>query len=160
MCERHGRKDGFFLVGYDPSAGGGPWRLIGGREPAADDEIVVDSTTARQHGIAIGDQARPLHRGAPAGGGAGRPAGGGAALMAWRPQFRVDIEPAAVGVVLAASLLMALLAALIPARAVARLAPAEGFRGGTGRGFWPGAPWPAPGSGCSSRSGASRWPSR
>jgi len=53
----------------------------------------------------------------------------GAALMAWRPQFRVDIEPAAVGVVLAASLLMALLAALIPARAVARLAPAEVFRG-------------------------------
>ena len=49
--------------------------------------------------------------------------------MAWRPQFRVDIEPAAVGVVLVASLAMAVLAALIPAREVARLEPAEVFRG-------------------------------
>ena len=55
--------------------------------------------------------------------------GAGAALMAWRPQFPVDIEPAAVGVVLIASLVMAVLAALIPARAVARLEPAEVFRG-------------------------------
>ncbi len=53
----------------------------------------------------------------------------GAALMAWRPQFRVDIEPAADGVVLVASLAMAILAAPIPARAVARLEPAEVFRG-------------------------------
>ena len=52
----------------------------------------------------------------------------GAALMTWRPQFLVDIEPAAIGVVLASSLLMALLAALIPARSVARLEPAEVFR--------------------------------
>jgi len=269
IFERHGRKDGFFLIGYEPSAGGGPWRLIEGREPAADDEIVVDSTTARQHGIAIGDQARLLDRDATVVGlsdettfwagsiafarittlesllrapglrsfllvtpepgtspealrdrldvpgvevllkteviendrklmarvydapiglmvgiaffvgvlvvglviytatierrreygavkaigarnrtlyrivttqaliaaaagavvGVGLAYAAGAALMAWRPQFRVDIEPAAVGVVLAASLLMALLAALIPARAVARLAPAEVFRG-------------------------------
>ena len=55
--------------------------------------------------------------------------GAGAALMAWRPQFPVDIEPVAVGVVLIASLVMAVLAALIPARAVARLEPAEVFRG-------------------------------
>ena len=55
--------------------------------------------------------------------------GGGAALMALRPQFLVAIEPGAVGVVLAASLVMALLAALIPARTVARLEPAEVFRG-------------------------------
>ena len=53
----------------------------------------------------------------------------GAALMAWRPRFLVDIEPATIGIVLASSLLMALLAALIPARAVARLEPAEVFRG-------------------------------
>lgn len=49
--------------------------------------------------------------------------------MTWRPRFLVDIEPAAIGVVLASSLLMALLAALIPARSVARLEPAEVFRG-------------------------------
>jgi len=49
--------------------------------------------------------------------------------MSWRPQFLVAIEPAAVAVVLVSSLLMALLAALIPARSVARLEPAEVFRG-------------------------------
>lgn len=269
IFERHGRKDGFFLIGYDPSAGGGPWRLVEGREPAVDAELVVDRTTARQHDIAIGDQVRLLDRDATVVGlsdettfwagsvafaritmlesllrapglrsfllvspgpgvspealrdrldipgtevllktdviandrklmarvydaplglmvgiaflvgvlvvglviytatierrreygavkaigarnrtlyrvvttqafiaaaagavvGVGLAHGAGAALMAWRPQFRVDIEPAAIGLVLASSILMALLAALIPARAVARLEPAEVFRG-------------------------------
>ena len=61
--------------------------------------------------------------------GVGLAYGAGAALMSWRPQFLVDIEPAAIGVVLASSLLMALLGALLPARSVARLEPAEVFRG-------------------------------
>jgi putative ABC transport system permease protein len=269
IFERHGRKDGYSLIGYDPATGGGPWKLVEGREPAADDELVIDRTAARQHEIAIGDQVglldrdativglsdettfwagsiafarittleslarspglrsflivtpeagtspealrdqmtipgtevllksdviandrklmarvydapiglmvaigfvvgvlvvglviytatierrreygaikaigarnRTLYRvvaaqafiatsaGAVAGVALGY--GGGAALMAWRPPFRVDIEPAAVAVVLVASLAMAILAALIPARAVARLEPAEVFRG-------------------------------
>lgn len=269
IFERHGRKDGFFLVGYDPAIGGGPWKLADGREPSADDELVIDRTTADQHDIGIGDQVTLLDREAtvvglsdettfwagsiafarittleslmrapglrsfllvtPAAGigpdvlrdrlavvgtevllkadvtandaklmarvydapiglmvaiafvvgvlvvglviytatierrreygavkaiGArnrtlyrvvtiqaaiaavvGAVAGTGlaflaaAALMSWRPQFLVAIEPAAVGIVLASSLLMALLAALIPARSVARLEPAEVFRG-------------------------------
>ena len=269
IFERHGRKDGFFLIGYDPAKGGGPWRRAAGREPTADDELVVDRTTARQHEIAIGDRIRLLDREAtvvglsdetnfwagsiafaristlesllrapglqsflivtPTAGtspdtllerlsipgsevllkadviasdrklmarvydapiglmvaiafvvgvlvvglviytatierrreygalkaigarnrtlyrvvttqaliaaaagalvGVGLAYGAGAGLMAWRPQFRVEIEPAAVGVVLASSLLMALLAALIPARSVALLEPAEVFRG-------------------------------
>ena len=269
IFERHGRKDGFFLIGYDPAAGGGPWKLIEGREPAADDELVIDRTTARQHDIAIGDQLTLLDRTAtvvglsdettfwagsiafsrmttleslfrapglrsflivtPTAGvtpetlrdrlavpgtevllkgdvvandaklmarvydapiglmvaiafivgvlvvglviytatierrreygavkaigarnrtlyrvvtiqaviaavvgavaGIGVAFGAGAALMAWRPQFLVAIEPTAVGIVLVSSLLMALLAALIPARSVARLEPAEVFRG-------------------------------
>ena len=269
LFERHGRKDGLFLIGYDPDVGGGPWRLVEGREPSAVDELVIDRTTARQHDIAIGDQMTLLDRTAtvvglsdgttfwagsmafarlstleallrapglrsflvvnPAVGvapevlrdrlavpGAGAllkadviandarlmarvydaPIGlmvaiafvvgvlvvglimytatverrreygavkaigarnrmlyrvvatqaviaamsggvvgvglafvGAAALMTWRPQFQVVIEPGAVGAVLAASLLMALLAALLPARSVARLEPAEVFRG-------------------------------
>ena len=269
IFERHGRKDGFFLIGYDPAAGGGPWKLVNGREPAADDELVIDLTTADQHEIAIGDRVTLLDREAtvvglsdgttfwagsiafarittlesllrapdlrsfllvtPAAGvspetlrdrlavagtevllkadvvandaklmarvydapiglmvviafvvgvlvvglviytatierrreygavkaigarnrvlyrvvatqaiisatvgaiaGIGLAFGAGTALMAWRPQFIVAIEPAAVGMVLASSLLMALLAALIPARSVARLEPAEVFRG-------------------------------
>ena len=269
IFERHARKDGFFLIGYEPEAGGGPWRLVEGREPAADDELVIDRVTAEQHEIAIGDQVRVLERdmavvglsdettfwagsiafarvttlesllrapglrsfllitpspgvspealrdqlelpgtevllkrdiiandrqlmarvydapiglmvgiaflvgvlvvglviftatierrreygavkaigarnrtlyrlvttqaliAASAGAvvGVSLAYGGGAALMAWRPQFVVAIEPSAVSLVLASSLLMALLAAVIPARAVARLEPAEVFRG-------------------------------
>ena len=269
IFELHGRKDGFFLIGYDPAAGGGPWKLVEGREPTVDDELVIDRSAARQHGIAIGDQVGLLDRKATVVGfsddttfwagsiafarittlqsllrvpslesfllvvpvpgtspetlrdglsipgtqvllkadviandrkllarvydapiglmvaiafvvgvlvvglviytatierrreygavkaigarnrtlygvvttqaiiasaagaftGVGLAYGAGFALMAWRPQFRVEIEPAAVAVVLAASLIMALLAALIPARALARLEPAEVFRG-------------------------------
>ena len=269
IFERHARKDGFFLIGYDPAAGGGPWKLVDGREPVADDELVIDRTTARQHDIDIGNEVSLLDRDATVVGlsdettfwagsiafarittleslarapglrsfllvtpeagtspealrdrlaipgtevllkteiiandrqlmarvydapiglmvgiaffvgvlvvglviytatverrreygavkaigarnrtlyrvvttqaliaaaagavvGVGLAYSGGAALMAWRPQFLVAIEPTAVGVVLASSMLMALLAALIPARAMARLEPAEVFRG-------------------------------
>ena len=269
IFERHGRKDGFFLIGYDPARGGGPWKLVDGREPAADDELVIDRTTADQHDIVIGDLVTLLDRDAtvvglsdettfwagsiafarittlesllrapglrsflivtPAAGvapedlrdrlvvpgaevllkndviandaklmgrvydapiglmvaiafvvgvlvvglviytatierrreygavkaigarnrvlyrvvgvqaliaaaigavvGIGLAFAAGAALMSWRPQFLVAIEPTAVAIVLASSLLMALLAALIPARSVARLEPAEVFRG-------------------------------
>ncbi len=269
IFERHGRKDGFFLIGYDPASGGGPWKLVDGREPGADDELVIDRTTARQHGIAIGDQMTLLDRTAtvvglsdettfwagsiafarlttlealfrapglrsfllvtPAPGvspealrdrlavagtevilkrdviandaklmarvydapiglmvaiafvvgvlvvglviytatierrreygavkaigarnrtlyrvvtiqaviaavvgavvGVGLAFAAGGALMSWRPQFLVAIEPVTIAIVLASSLLMALIAALIPARSVARLEPAEVFRG-------------------------------
>ena len=269
IFERHGRKDGFFLIGYDPARGGGPWKLVDGREPAADNELVIDRTTADQHDIAIGDVVRLLDRDAtvvglsdettfwagsiafarittlesllrapglrsflivtPAAGvgpealrdrlavpgtevllkfdvvsndakllarvydapiglmvaiafvvgvlvvglviytatierrreygavkaigarnrvlyrvvgmqaliaaavgavvGIGLAIAAGSALMSWRPQFLVAIEPTAVAMVLASSLLMALLAALIPARSAARLEPAEVFRG-------------------------------
>lgn len=269
VFERHGRKDGFFLVGYEPGSGGGPWNLVEGREPHTVDELVVDRTMAGQHDIVVGDTVRVLDRDAvvvglsdettfwagslafarismletlartpglrsfllvsPAGGeatselierldvagveilakadvvdndrrlmarvydvpigfmvaiaflvgvlivgltvststmerrreygalkaigarnrtlyrvvltqalaasaaggigGVGVAVVGGAALMAWRPQFLVSIEATAVGVVLASCLLMAILAALIPARALSRLEPAEVFRG-------------------------------
>ena len=269
IFDRHGRKDGLFLIGYDPAAGGGPWRLVDGREPMTDDELVIDRTTANQHGIELGDtltlldrettvvglsdgttfwagsiafaritavqsllrtpglrsfllitpeagmapavlrdrlnvpgaeallksdviandaklmarvydapigimvaiafvvgvlvvglviytatverwreygvvkaigaRNRVLYRvvaaqaliaavpGAVLGIGAGF--GTAAILMTWRPQFLVEIEPPTVAAVLAGSLLMAVLAALVPARSVARLEPAEVFRG-------------------------------
>lgn len=269
IFERHGRKDGFYLIGYDPGAGGGPWRLVEGRQPNADDEIVVDRTTADQHGLALGDQLTLLDRTATVVGlsdgttfwagsiafarlstleallrapglrsflfvtpsadvgpetlrdrlavpgadallkndviandaqlmarvydapiglmvaiafivgvlvvgliiytatierrreygavkaigarnrtlylvvaiqaltatlvgtlvGVGIGYGAGAALMVWRPQFLVTVEPTTVAAVLGSSLVMALLAALVPARSVARLEPAEVFRG-------------------------------
>jgi putative ABC transport system permease protein len=269
IFERHDRKDGFFLIGYDPAIGGGPWKVIEGREPTADDELVIDRTTARQHEIGIGDKVMMLDRNATVVGlsdettfwagsvafarvstleallrspglrsfllvtpeagvsaatlrdrivvpgteillktdvvandaqllarvydapiglmvaiafvvgvlvvglviytatierrreygaikaigarnrtlyrvvtiqaviaavvgavaGVGLAFAAGTALMTWRPQFLVAIEPIAVAIVLASSFLMALLAALIPARSVARLEPASVFRG-------------------------------
>lgn len=60
--------------------------------------------------------------------GAGLSAGAAWAIMAVRPQFLVSTELSSVGWALPAALGMALLAALIPARVMARLAPADVFR--------------------------------
>lgn len=60
--------------------------------------------------------------------GVGLAVGLAAGLVVWRPQFPVAIEPAATVAALGASLVMAVLAALAPARAIARMAPAEVFR--------------------------------
>ncbi|HET9221210.1 MAG TPA: ABC transporter permease [Roseiflexaceae bacterium] len=49
-------------------------------------------------------------------------------IMALRPQFLIVLEPSAIAWSLLAGLAMALLAALIPVRAIAGLAPAEIFR--------------------------------
>lgn len=55
MPEFHGRKEAIRLVGYDAAVGGGPWDLAGGREPAADAEVVLDRVLADRHGFQIGD---------------------------------------------------------------------------------------------------------
>ena len=52
----------------------------------------------------------------------------GRLVMTAKPQFLVTIEPSAIIVTLAAGFVMALAGALVPARAVAALAPAEVFR--------------------------------
>ena len=62
IFERHDRKDGFFLIGYDPALGGGPWQMVAGREPAVGDELVLDRVTARQHDIGVGDAIDVLDR--------------------------------------------------------------------------------------------------
>lgn len=53
--ELHGRKEGIRLVGYDPALGGGAWALSDGREPAADDEVVLDRVLAKRHDFKVGD---------------------------------------------------------------------------------------------------------
>jgi putative ABC transport system permease protein len=53
--DRGGTKRSAYLVGYDPALGGGPWRLVDGREPQADDEVVMDRVNADQQGVALGD---------------------------------------------------------------------------------------------------------
>src|SRR3972149_11699188 len=53
--ELHGQKQVIKLVGYDTALGGGPWDLARGREPAADDEVVLDRVLADRHDFDVGD---------------------------------------------------------------------------------------------------------
>ncbi len=53
--ELHGKKQVIRLVGYDTALGGGPWNLRQGREPAGDDEVVLDRVLASEHGFSVGD---------------------------------------------------------------------------------------------------------
>lgn len=60
--------------------------------------------------------------------GVGLAYGVAALLVTARPQFSIVIEPWVVGGAVGSSLLMAVFAALLPAFAIARLAPSEVFR--------------------------------
>lgn len=62
ILDLHGTSLAAYLIGYDPAKGGGPWRMSEGREPAADDEIVVDRSISSRHDIAVGDSVRILGR--------------------------------------------------------------------------------------------------
>jgi putative ABC transport system permease protein len=53
--ELHGRKEVIKLIGYDVARGGGPWDLSQGREPQADDEVVLDRVLAARHDFKVGD---------------------------------------------------------------------------------------------------------
>ncbi|HSI93460.1 MAG TPA: ABC transporter permease, partial [Jiangellaceae bacterium] len=55
VVDLHGRRLFTRLVGSVPGGLGGPWRLLDGRL-AADGEVVIDRTLAREHDLAIGDQ--------------------------------------------------------------------------------------------------------
>jgi putative ABC transport system permease protein len=60
--EFHGQKQFVEMIGYDSRFGGGPWNLVDGREPRADDEMVLDRVLAEQHGIVPGDTLPVLNR--------------------------------------------------------------------------------------------------
>jgi putative ABC transport system permease protein len=53
--ELHGQKQLIKLVGYDPALGGGPWKMAEGREPATDNEVVLDRVLASRHDFNVGD---------------------------------------------------------------------------------------------------------
>lgn len=62
ILDLHERKQPAYLVGYQPLLGGGPWRLAEGREPAADDEVVVDAVLAARHKLGVGDDFELMDR--------------------------------------------------------------------------------------------------
>jgi putative ABC transport system permease protein len=104
--------------------------------------VIYTATIERQreYGVlkAIGARSGLLYRtvlaqalivtGLGSAGGVGLAFGGAELIMAVRPQFLVVLEPRAIGWAVLSGLGMALLAALVPVRAIARLAPAEVFR--------------------------------
>lgn len=51
----HARKVFAALVGYEPGALGGPWRISAGHGVQTAGEVVIDRTLARQHDIGLGD---------------------------------------------------------------------------------------------------------
>ncbi len=62
ILDLHGKKQPAYLVGYDPALGGGPWQIAEGREPRADDEMVIDRVLAQRHGLQLGDRFKIMDR--------------------------------------------------------------------------------------------------
>ncbi len=56
ILDLHGKKQPAYLVGYDPDLGGGPWEMAEGRQPQADDEVVMDGVLAQRHDLRLGDR--------------------------------------------------------------------------------------------------------
>ena len=56
ILDLHDKKQPVYLVGYDLTLGGGPWRMSEGSEPRKDDQVVMDRILAQRHGIVIGDK--------------------------------------------------------------------------------------------------------
>jgi putative ABC transport system permease protein len=55
ILDIHDEKVVAYMIGYDPELGGGPWKLVAGRPPEDDDEIVLDWVMAQTHHFGLGD---------------------------------------------------------------------------------------------------------
>ncbi len=62
ILDLHEKKQPAYLVGYDPTRGGGPWQISAGREPGSDDEMVFDRILAQRHDIALGSKVTIMGR--------------------------------------------------------------------------------------------------
>lgn len=52
----HEQQVSLLFAGFDPGADGGPWRVVDGRVPRADGELVLDGIVAGEHGVEVGDE--------------------------------------------------------------------------------------------------------
>lgn len=55
VLQLHGRREATFVVGYEPTLGGGPRQITSGRQPEGEAEIVLGRVLANRHGIEVGD---------------------------------------------------------------------------------------------------------
>ena len=88
-------------------------KAVGGRNPVLYRTVVLQALVAALAGVVLG--------GVLAG-------GAGWLITAARPEFQIVLQPADLLAALVAGLVMAALGALLPARALARVAPAEAMR--------------------------------
>jgi len=56
IIELHEQQVSLLFVGFDPGADGGPWRVVEGRAPRGDGELVLDAVVAREHRVKVGDR--------------------------------------------------------------------------------------------------------
>lgn len=54
MLRLHGGPVLALLIGYEPGASGGPWKLASGRAPEGSDELVLDRVLASEHDLVVG----------------------------------------------------------------------------------------------------------
>ncbi len=60
ILDLHNKKVPAYMIGYDPSQGGGPWELTAGHQPQAEGEMVFDRVLAKRHGLHLGDKIQVL----------------------------------------------------------------------------------------------------
>lgn len=53
IVDLQGRKEAVAVIGSVPNQHGGPWNLVSGRAPQADDEIVIDRVLANRHDLSV-----------------------------------------------------------------------------------------------------------
>jgi putative ABC transport system permease protein len=62
VMQLHDRREATFLIGYDPTIGGGPRQITSGAAPARDNEIVLGRVLAERHHVSVGDTILVLGR--------------------------------------------------------------------------------------------------
>jgi putative ABC transport system permease protein len=88
-------------------------KAVGGRNPVLYRTVMLQALVAASAGVLLG---------------AALAAGAGRVIRAMRPEYQIVLQPTELLVALAAGLVMAALGALLPARALAGVAPAESMR--------------------------------
>jgi putative ABC transport system permease protein len=62
ILDLHDKKQPVYLVGYDPTSGGGPWQLAAGHAPQTNYQVVFDRILAERHAIRLGDTIEMMDR--------------------------------------------------------------------------------------------------
>lgn len=56
ILDLHEKKQPAYLIGYEPKRGGGPWKLVAGRQPKTDSEAVFDRVLTERHQLELGEK--------------------------------------------------------------------------------------------------------